>query len=107
MFSGRIEKNRCPVSLIIIRMRDGADTRPGAVLFKLICLNSRPLIKRMPRPLFCLFPTIYIGVAQDLWSHRNLSVIKSGVIHAVVGRNVYCKHSLGIKLQEKDFETHL
>lgn len=55
MFSGRVEKNMCPISLITIRMRDGADTQAGAVLFKLICLNTEPLIKRMAMSLFCLF----------------------------------------------------
>lgn len=48
MFSGRIEKSISPISLITIRMRDGADTQAGAVPSKLICLNTSPLIKRMP-----------------------------------------------------------
>lgn len=92
------------ISLITIRMRDGADTQAGAIPSKLICLNTRPLIKRMPMSLFCLFNGNLHWGAQDLWSNRNLSVIKTWVIH-VFGGNFYCKQSLGMKLQEKDFKV--
>lgn len=95
----------CPISLITIRMRDGADTQAGAVPSKLICLNTRPLIKRMPMSSSCLFNGNLHWGAQDLWSNKNLSVIKTWVIHAVFGGSFYCKYSLGTKLQEKDFKV--
>ena len=50
-----MQKNVCLISLITIRMRDGVDTRAGAVPFKLICLNMRSLMKRVHMTLFCLF----------------------------------------------------
>lgn len=44
---------------------------------------------------------IYIGGVQDLWSNKNLWVIKPWVIHALFGSHFSCKYSLGMKLQEK------
>lgn len=50
---------------------------------------------------------IYIGGVLDLWSSKNISVIKTWVIHTVFGGNFCCKHSLGMKLQEKDVRVDI
>ena len=48
---------------------------------------------------------VYIEGMQDTQSNKILSVIKTWVIHAEFGGNFNCKHSLGMKLQEKDFKV--
>lgn len=48
---------------------------------------------------------VYIGEMQDIESNKILSVIQTWAVHAEFGGNFNCKHSLGMKLQEKDFKV--